>query len=150
MGYMIDLKVKTIYKSKYLDKPFYATVDSAGFDLIAAIHTDWSLAPGCSALVPTGLILEIPKAYFGDVRPRSGLACKQRIIILNAPGTVDRDYRNQVMIGLYNLSSDMYVIKPEDRIAQMIIQPYQQVRFLRDGVLEETERGMKGHGSSGQ
>ena len=146
----IDLKIKSIYNSKYLDEAFYASEDAAGFDLIAAIHNDWPLVPGHSVLIPTGLLMEIPKGYFGDVRPRSGLACKHQIVILNAPGTIDRDYRNQVMVCLYNLSKEIYTIKPEDRIAQMVIQPYRTAKFFRDGDLDETGRGLGGHGSSGR
>lgn len=129
--------------------PTHATEDAAGLDLRAYLSSPVTLAPGESRLIPTGLIMEIPKGYEGQVRPRSGLALKYGITVLNAPGTIDADYRNDVGVILINLGNEPFTIYSGDRIAQLVVAKYEKIDFVTDTCLSETERNTQGFGSTG-
>lgn len=130
--------------------PKYATEDSAGMDLSSASKVTIVLKPKEYKLVPTNLIIEIPKGYEGQIRPRSGFALKFGITVLNSPGTVDADYRGEVKVLLINHSKVDFEIKYGDRIAQMIISKYEKAILQFDDNISETERGTGGYGSTGQ
>lgn len=130
--------------------PAYETPDSAGLDLRANLDEPVVLGPGRRALVPTGLRLEIPAGYEGQVRPRSGLALKQGITVLNSPGTIDADYRGDVGVILINLSDEEQHIEPGDRIAQLVFAPVTQARWEQVDELGESDRGSGGFGSTGK
>ena len=131
--------------------PAYETQNSAGMDLRAYLpEGPITLEPMQRALVPTGLYMEIPEGYEGQVRPRSGLAIKSGITVLNSPGTIDADYRGQVCVILINLSDKAFVINSGDRIAQLVIARYEQVETEQVEVLSQTERGAGGFGHTGK
>ena len=131
--------------------PAYETKNSAGMDLRAYLpEGPVTLEPMQRALVPTGLYMEIPEGYEGQVRPRSGLAIKSGITVLNSPGTIDADYRGQVCVILINLSDQAFVINSGDRIAQLVIAHCEQVETEQVEVLSETERGAGGFGHTGK
>jgi len=132
-----------------LELPSYATPGSAGADLRAAVEGDLWLAPGARRLVPTGLRLEIPPGFEGQVRPRSGLALQQGLTLPNAPGTIDSDYRGEVQVILANLSSRPVRIRRGQRIAQLVIAPVAQARFEEVAAVDPTARGAGGFGSTG-
>lgn len=138
-----------IVNNSSLELPNYQTEGSAGFDLRANIKDKLEIAPLERLLVPTGLRVEIPSGFVGYVCSRSGLALKKGIQVINAPGVVDCDYRGDVGVILVNLSRDVQVIEPGERIAQMIIAPYERVDFEIADSLDETERGSGGFGSTG-
>lgn len=142
------LKVKIINKSQW-PVPAYATEASAGMDLRADIAEPIVLKPLERILVPTGLFIELPVGYEAQVRPRSGLATKHGITVINSPGTVDADYRGELKVSLVNLSSDDFEIVPGERIAQMIISSHERVQWEEAGALSETVRGAGGWGSTG-
>lgn len=142
------MKVQIINRSKH-PLPTYATVASAGMDLRADLDEPITLKPLQRTLVPTGLYMALPVGYEAQVRPRSGLALKKGITVLNTPGTIDADYRGQVGVILVNLSSEEFVIEDGERIAQMVIARHEQVEWQPVEVLEETERGAGGFGHSG-
>ncbi|MCD8210520.1 MAG: dUTP diphosphatase, partial [Prevotella sp.] len=127
----------------------YATLDSAGMDLRANIDEPISLKPMERRLIPTGLYIALPKGYEAQVRPRSGLALKHGITVLNTPGTIDADYRGEVMVLLVNFSQDEFIINDGERIAQMIVAKHETVDFIKVEVLDETERGQGGYGHTG-
>jgi dUTP pyrophosphatase len=129
--------------------PAYQTASSAGLDLCAAIDGAKSVAPGARLLIPTGLAFAIPDGYEGQVRPRSGLALKHGISIVNTPGTVDADYRGMVQVCLINLGQEPYVVEPLSRIAQLVICPIIQAELELVVELDETARGAGGYGSTG-
>ena len=129
--------------------PAYETAQSAGMDLRAALEGDLVLAPGERALVPTGLFLQIPPGYEAQVRPRSGLALKRGLTVLNAPGTIDADYRGEVGVILVNLSAAEQIIAPGDRVAQLLFAPVTRGELIEVAALEETARGGGGFGSTG-
>jgi dUTP pyrophosphatase len=129
--------------------PVYQTAGAAGADLHAALTEAVTLAPGERRLIPTGLVLAIPDGYEGQVRPRSGLALKHGIGMVNAPGTIDSDYRGPVGVLLVNLGREPYVIEPLARIAQLVIAPVTRAEFAFEDDLGETARGEGGFGSSG-
>lgn len=131
------------------DLPAYATPLSAGVDLRAALDEPVVLAPLGRALVPTGLYMQIPAGYEGQVRPRSGLAAKKGITVLNTPGTIDADYRGEIKVILVNLSDTPFTIEPGERIAQMVFARCEQAQFETVEALDETERGAGGFGSTG-
>lgn len=142
------MKVKIVNKSKHL-LPEYETIASAGMDLRANISEPIILKPMDRALIPTGLFIEIPIGYEAQVRPRSGLAIKKGISVLNTPGTIDADYRGEVMVIMVNLSNENFTINDGERIAQMIISAHQQAEWIEVDKLEETKRGAGGFGSTG-
>ena len=135
-----------------IELPAYETSGAAGMDLRAAVAADapLTLEPGKRALVPTGLVFEIPHGYEGQIRPRSGLAFKNGITCLNTPGTVDSDYRGEVGVILINHGQEPFVIKRGERIAQMVIAPYAQAVMAEVEALDETARGAGGFGSTGR
>ena len=143
---MLDIKI--INKSEY-ELPKYETEQSAGVDLRANIDEEVILYPMERKLIPTGIFIELPKGYEAQIRPRSGLAAKHGITVLNSPGTIDADYRGEIMVLLINLSNEYFSVKPGMRIAQMIIARHEQANFLDFDVLSETERGDGGFGHSG-
>lgn len=142
------MTIKIINKSKH-QLPGYETKSSAGMDLRANIDNDISLKPLERAIIKTGLFIALPSGYEAQVRPRSGLAAKNGITVLNAPGTIDADYRGEVGVILVNLSNEDYVIKDGERIAQLIIARYEQAIWEEVNILEETDRGKGGFGSTG-
>jgi len=142
------MKVKIVNRSQW-PLPQYATPQSAGVDLRADISGGIVLEPLGRAMVPTGLYLEIPAGYEAQVRPRSGLAAKKGITVLNSPGTIDADYRGEVRVILVNLSSEPFVVEPGERIAQMVFARHEQVEWEEVEVLEDSERGAGGFGSTG-
>ncbi len=142
------LKVKIVNKSQWPD-PAYATVASAGMDLRADIAEPVVLKPLERRLVPTGIFIELPAGYEAQVRPRSGLATKHGVTVINSPGTVDADYRGELKVSLVNLSSEPFEIVPGERIAQMVVAAHETVEWEKVEVLSETERGAGGWGSTG-
>jgi dUTP pyrophosphatase len=132
-----------------LPLPNYATVDSAGMDLIAAVATTLSLQPGDRALVPTGIAIALPTGYEAQVRPRSGLALKHGVTTLNTPGTIDADYRGEIGVILINHGREPVTIKRGDRIAQLVVARFNRVQWHRRDALDSTARGAGGFGSSG-
>jgi dUTP pyrophosphatase len=129
--------------------PQYATAGSAGMDICAAVNEDIILAPGETLLVPTGFAVELPLGYEAQIRPRSGLAIKHQIGILNSPGTIDSDYRGEVKIILTNFGKAPFVIKRGDRIAQMVVSGYSRVEWQEVSELQQSSRGSGGFGHSG-
>ncbi|WP_101542235.1 dUTP diphosphatase [Bacteroides cutis] len=142
------MNIQIINKSKH-PLPAYATELSAGMDLRANLSEPISLQPMQRCLVPTGLYIALPAGYEAQVRPRSGLAIKKGITVLNSPGTIDADYRGEICIILINLSSETFVIEDGERIAQMVIARHEQPTLLEVEVLDETERGTGGFGHTG-
>ena len=145
---MEKIKVKVINKSGY-DLPEYKTPQSAGMDLRANIDEAVTLEPMSRVLVKTGLFIALPEGYEAQIRPRSGLALKHGITVLNTPGTVDADYRGEIMVLLINLSNISFIINPGDRIAQMVIARHEQADFTLVDELDDTERGEGGMGHTG-
>lgn len=143
------MKVKIVNRSSF-PTPSYATEKSAGMDLKADITEPITLGPLERAMVPTGMFIALPDGTEAQVRPRSGLAAKYGISVLNAPGTIDADYRGEVKVILVNLSNEPFVVNPGERIAQMVIARYETVEWDEVEVLDETERGTGGFGSTGR
>jgi dUTP pyrophosphatase len=143
------MKVKIINKSHHL-LPAYATEQSAGLDIRANIDTPIELKPLQRCLVPTGLYMALPKGYEAQVRPRSGLAIKKGIGVLNSPGTIDADYRGEICVILINLSSENFIIEDGERVAQLVISKFEQTQWDEVEVLDETERGDGGFGHTGK
>ena len=143
------MKVQVINKSKH-PLPQYATSLSAGMDLRANLDSPITLKPLQRCLVPTGIFMALPEGFEAQVRPRSGLAIKKGIGVLNSPGTIDADYRGEVCVILVNLSSEDFVIEDGERIAQMVIARYEQAEWQEVDVLDETERGAGGFGHTGK
>lgn len=142
------MKINIINKSKHA-LPHYETKSSAGMDLKANIDNEITLKPLERIIVQTGLFMALPKGYEAQVRPRSGLAIKNGITVLNAPGTIDADYRGEIGVILINLSNEDFIIKDGDRIAQMVIAKYKQANWIKVESLDETKRGKGGFGSTG-
>lgn len=142
------MKVKVINKSGQ-PLPAYATEFSAGMDVRASISEPVELKPLHRAIIPTGLFLEIPAGYEVQVRPRSGLAAKKGITVLNAPGTIDADYRGEVCVILVNLSEDPFVVEPGERIAQLVLARHEVIEWEETSDLSESVRGKGGFGSTG-
>lgn len=142
------MNVKIINRSHHA-LPQYATPQSAGVDLRANLDQPITLQPLARCLVPTGLFLALPAGYEAQVRPRSGLALKKGITVLNSPGTVDADYRGEVGVILVNLSNEPFVINDGERIAQMVIARHEQAEWTEVETLDETERGAGGFGHTG-
>lgn len=132
-----------------LPLPTYATEGSAGMDLLAAVESDVSINPAETVLVPTGISVQLPEGFEAQVRPRSGLAIKYQIGILNSPGTIDSDYRGEVKIILTNFGKQPFVVRRGDRIAQMVIHRYARVEWEEVESLDETARGGGGFGHTG-
>ena len=143
------MEVKIVNQSKN-DLPAYSTELSAGMDLRANINEPVELNPLERKLIPTGLFIELPKGFEAQIRPRSGLALKKGITVLNTPGTIDADYRGEIGIILINLSKEKFVIQNGDRICQMVISSHETVEWNLVETLEETERGIGGFGHTGE
>ena len=143
------MKVKIVNHSPY-DTPAYATEQSAGVDLKANLEEPIVLGSLERALVPTGLYIALPKGYEAQVRPRSGLAAKHGITVLNTPGTIDADYRGEIKVILVNLSQDPFEIVPGERIAQMVVAKHEFVEWEEVETLDTTARGAGGFGSTGK
>lgn len=142
--------VRRLPHSSGLALPAPASPDSAGSDLRAAVEADLSIAPGERVAVPTGLCLEIPAGWEGQVRPRSGMALRHGVTVVNSPGTVDSDYRGELMVLLVNLGSEPFTIRRGDRIAQLVLGRAHRAVFEESIELSDTERGAGGFGSTGQ
>lgn len=142
------MNVRIVNRSKW-PSPSYATVFSAGMDLKADIEQSITIRPLQRVLVPTGLYIALPEGYEAQVRPRSGLAAKHGITVLNAPGTIDADYRGEIKVILVNLSDSDFNIEPGERIAQMVIAKHERVEWIEVDELDETQRGAGGFGSTG-
>lgn len=142
------MNVQIINKSHH-PLPHYATTQSAGMDIRANLDQPIVLKPLQRCLVPTGLFMALPEGFEAQIRPRSGLALKKGVTVLNTPGTIDADYRGEVGIILINLSQEDFIIEDGERIAQMVIAKYEQAEWIAVDVLDETERGAGGFGHSG-
>lgn len=142
------MKVKVINRSRHA-LPAYETSSSAGMDVRANIDSPVVLKPMSRALIPTGLFLEIPHGFECQVRPRSGLALKKGVSVLNTPGTIDADYRGEVGVILFNMSDEDFTVENGERIAQLVFAPVLQVEWDESETLTETERGVGGFGSTG-
>lgn len=129
--------------------PDFATVDSAGVDLRAHLEDSIAILPGERHLIPTGLFMEIPEGYEVQIRPRSGLAIKHGVTVLNSPGTIDADYRGEVKVILINLGQETFVVEPGDRVCQMVLNKYERFVWSHVEVLSVTERGSGGFGHTG-
>lgn len=146
---MVELKIKKFPGTEDLPLPKYMTEHAAGMDLYAAVTEEVIMKPGDTKLVPTGMSIEVPVGYEAQIRPRSGLAIKHSIGIMNSPGTIDADYRGEVCIILSNFGHQDFVVKRGERIAQMIIAPVAKVEVVQVKDLSETERGAGGFGHTG-
>lgn len=143
------MTIEIINQSKH-PLPKYETTGSAGMDLHANIDSEILLKPMGRALVKTGLFMALPEGYEAQIRPRSGLAYKKGLTVLNSPGTIDADYRGEIGVILINLSEEPFIIKDGERIAQMVIAPYTRTELINVEVLSSTERGSGGFGSTGE
>lgn len=144
-----NMKSVNIVNKSHHPLPKYSTVCSAGMDLRANLENPVVLKPFQRALIPTGLFMALPEGYEAQVRPRSGLALKHGITVLNTPGTIDADYRGEIGVILINLGQEDFIVNDGERIAQMVVAKYEQVELLAVEVLDETERGAGGFGHSG-
>ncbi|MBF9253516.1 dUTP diphosphatase [Pontibacter sp. 172403-2] len=145
---MNNITVNVINQSKHA-LPSYQTLQSAGMDLRANLEAAVTLKPLQRALIPTGLFIELPEGHEAQIRPRSGLAFKHGISIVNSPGTIDADYRGEIKVLLINLSDQEFVVEDGERIAQMIVAKYERVAWQEAEELSDTERGKGGYGSTG-
>ena len=142
------MKVKIVNRSPY-PLPAYATALSAGMDLRANLAEPLVLGTLERSMVPTGLYIELPAGFEAQIRPRSGLAAKHGISIVNAPGTIDADYRGEIRVVLVNLSNEPFTVEPGERIAQMVVARHEQAKWEEVEILDETERGAGGYGHTG-
>jgi dUTP pyrophosphatase len=145
----MDVNIKFLDNGKGLEAPVYATEGSAGLDLRAAVDGDIIIRPGDRYLIPTGVAIALPEGYEGQVRPRSGLAYKNGVTVLNTPGTVDSDYRGELKVLLINLGKNDFVVERGARIAQLVIEKCERVSLVSVDSLDETERSDGGYGSTG-
>jgi dUTP pyrophosphatase len=145
----VPIQLRRLEHAADLPVPAYETAHAAGMDLMACIPADMDLAPGRRALIPTGFAIALPEGFEAQVRPRSGLANKHGITVLNAPGTIDADYRGEIAIILINHGEAPFVIRRGMRIAQMVVAPVARVVWREADELDETERGAGGFGSTG-
>ena len=143
------MKVKVINRSKN-QLPAYETAQSAGLDVKADISEAVTIQPLERAIIPTGLYMELPNGYEMQVRPRSGMAAKYGITVLNSPGTIDANYQGEVKIILANVSNQSYTLEPGERIAQLVIAKYEQLEWCEAEELSQTDRGTGGFGSTGK
>ena len=152
MSATVKVDICQLPQAEGLALPAYQSADAAGLDLLAAVPDDHSrtLLPGRSALVPTGFMIALPEGYEAQVRPRSGLAAKHGVTVLNAPGTVDADYRGEISVLLINHGAEPFTIKRGERIAQMVIAPVARAELVAVSELSSTARGSGGYGSTGR
>ncbi|MEK7669880.1 MAG: dUTP diphosphatase [Bacteroidota bacterium] len=147
--YPLKVRISRVNEQSNVPLPHYATEGSAGMDICAAVESDLLIAPGETVLVPSGFRMELPQGYEAQVRPRSGLALKHRVGILNAPGTIDSDYRGEVKVILTNFGSEAFTVRAGDRIAQLIIGKYERIEWDEVASVNETTRGEGGFGHTG-
>jgi dUTP pyrophosphatase len=147
----VRLPILRLPHAEGLPLPAYQSAHAAGFDLVAAVPEDGSITldPGDRVLVPTGLVFELAQGYEAQIRPRSGLALKHGVTVLNSPGTIDADYRGEVKVLLINLGNAPFLVQRGDRIAQAVIGPVAQAEIAEADALNETDRGADGFGSTG-
>ncbi len=145
----LKVKITRLRNNSDISLPQYATDGSAGMDLYADVENEVIIKPGEIALIPTGIAIELPPGYEAQIRPRSGLAVNYGITLLNAPGTIDSDYRGEIKIILINLGKDNFIVKRGDRIAQMVISKYTKVEWEETNKLNTTKRGAGGFGHTG-
>jgi dUTP pyrophosphatase len=146
----LRVRVARVPGAEDLPLPFYATDGAAGADLAAAVDGELVIEPGARALVPTGLRVELPAGFEAQVRPRSGLALRHGVLLPNAPGTIDSDYRGELSVILLNAGPEPFTVKRGDRIAQLVVAPVTRVRWEEAERLAETRRGAGGFGHSGR
>ena len=146
----IRVAISTLPHADGLNLPSYATQHAAGMDLCAAVANDVKVEPGKRVLVPTGLKIALPEGYEAQIRPRSGLALKNGLTVLNSPGTIDADYRGEICVLLINHGSEAFVVRRGERIAQMVIAPVSRVELVPVSSLSTTDRGSAGFGSTGR
>jgi dUTP pyrophosphatase len=147
---MLRVKIKRFPHAEGLELPFYATPGSVGMDLLYAGHEEVVLKPFERRLLPTGIAIELPEGYEAQVRPRSGLAIKHGITLLNTPGTIDSDYRGEIKVILINLGNEDFVVRRGDRIAQLVVAPVVRVQWEEVEELTQSLRGPNGFGSTGR
>jgi dUTP pyrophosphatase len=145
----LAVQVRRLANGAGLPLPAYATEGSAGMDLLAAVIADLALAPGARALVPTGIAIALPLGFEAQIRPRSGLALRHGVTVLNAPGTIDADYRGEVGVMLANLGSEPFTVRRGERIAQLVIAPAARASWREVSALPPSARGPGGFGSTG-
>lgn len=145
----IDVAIRKLPNGADLPLPAYESEDAAGMDLRAAVDAPVTLAPWQRAMVPTGIAMALPPGHEAQVRPRSGLAARHGVTVLNSPGTIDADYRGEVSVVLVNLSADPFEIRRGDRIAQLVVAPVTRCVWREVAALDETSRGAGGFGSTG-
>jgi len=145
----VRVAVRRLPHGAGLPLPQYATADSAGLDLLAAVAETLTLAPGERALVPTGIAIALPEGFEAQVRPRSGLALKNGVTVLNSPGTVDADYRGEVGVILANFGTEPFAVSRGMRVAQMVVAPVTRIEWTEAEALPDTARGAGGYGSTG-
>jgi dUTP pyrophosphatase len=152
MSGAIRIDVQQLPHAEGLALPAYQSSHAAGLDLLAAVpeQTPMVLAPGQHAMIPTGLVIALPEGFEAQVRPRSGLAAKHGVTVLNSPGTVDADYRGEINVLLINLGSEPFTIRRGERIAQMVVAPVTRAELVRAASLSSTDRGSGGFGSTGR
>ena len=152
MSAQVTIEIRQLPHGEGLPLPAYQSAHAAGLDLLAAVPEDAPLvlAPGAHALVPTGLSIALPEGFEAQVRPRSGLAAKHGVTVLNAPGTVDADYRGEISVILINHGGDAFVIRRGERIAQMVIATVARAELVQVATLASSERGSGGFGSTGR
>ncbi len=146
---MIGIKIKRDKNHSDLPLPEYASGGSAGMDLHAAVTRDTIIDAGCFELIPTGIYIQLPPGFEGQIRPRSGLAAKDGITVLNAPGTIDCDYRGEIKVLLINHGKTPFVVKRGARIAQLVICKYERIKFIEVQSLDNSSRGTGGFGHTG-
>jgi len=148
----IEVSIRQLPHGEGLPLPAYQSAHAAGLDLLAAVaeNAPLALAPGKHALVPTGLAIALPEGFEAQVRPRSGLAAKHGVTVLNSPGTIDADYRGEIQVILINHGAEPFTIKRGERIAQMVIAPVVQAKLVATATLPDTDRGAGGFGSTGR
>ena len=148
----IEIALRWLDHGRGLDTPRQQTAGAAGVDLPAALVQGEvvEIAPGAVAMIPTGFAIALPEGYEAQIRPRSGLAARHGVTVLNSPGTVDADYRGEIKVLLVNHGRDVFTLRRGDRIAQMVVAPVSAVQFVETEALNETERGSGGHGSTGR
>jgi dUTP pyrophosphatase len=145
----IEVLIRRLPGAEDIPLPVYATRDAAGMDLYAAVSRTVTVLPGERCLVPTGIVIALPKGYEAQVRPRSGLALKHGVTLLNTPGTVDADYRGEIKIILINLGKEPFEVRRGDRVAQLVIQQVHKIEWREVSVLDDTRRGDGGFGHTG-
>jgi dUTP pyrophosphatase len=147
----VKLQIQKLPNGRGLPLPSYQTADAAGLDLVAAVPETRpvTLAPGARGLVPCGIAIALPRGFEGQVRPRSGLAVRHGVTVLNAPGTIDADYRGEVMVLLINLGPDLFAVTRGMRIAQLVVAPVARAKVVEVTELDQTVRGAGGFGSTG-